>query len=31
MDELGMEYPNASQYIYLDRASKDDVQTAKTD
>ncbi len=31
MEELGMEYPNASQYIYLDRASKDDVQTAKSD
>ena len=31
MEELGMEYPNASQYVYLDRTSKSDVQTAKKD
>ena len=31
IEELGMEYPNASQYIYLDRVTREDVQTAKTD
>ena len=31
IEELGMEYPNASQYIYLDRVTREDVQTARTD
>lgn len=31
IEDLGMEYPDASQYIYLDRVPRDDVQTAKAD